>query len=659
MRPVLPFPLALALLTASHAAHALEFTPEGTLVFDPGAVVTEGFEGAVAPSGVTLRETPEVLEGTKIAFVNSKSFQDTLNLSLKLPEDAAYRARMFVRKNRLLADVDVQGGTLEEVSARFYPTGRVTSDGWYEVQTAPFTVQVSKGASATLSVFASGAEIDGIEVVKVGPPRELRACSGANDPVCGAGEFCAARACHDGALGLPPLPAPEYRASVAEYLKKRLELFFGGRFTRSLTLPAALVTVERIKTAEAAWEFWNGFATAIRQLHDWHTKMQASVTVGGKGALPVCFIEGDGDLSHDAAPRALGYPDVLVSHTGPEQNFGLKPGDRLVAVNGMHPIAFMESLESVNWDLWRSNDPRGHAEKLENLRKAIRRWARDFTIVRCDGASKTCAPPETVPVTALSSTEPDIYPECDHRPAYHLAADNPDAVTHQVDGVHLGALAGTSANEGLYGMIWNDVNFDSQGGNPYEAPMATLRANAKGIVLDHRTGNGGIETAAEFLTQLFRAPATLGSATGFNFTTGELDSPSPLDLQAILDRRVDGTDGYHVGAADARTTGLRTALILARDGSASDWFPLGMSGAPNVRLFGRRTAGAFSSYLSFDYFGFMSFNIASGDFVASDRTTRLGYGVAPDEDILPKQSDLIQGRDTVYERALEWVRTGQ
>ena len=71
----------------------------------------------------------------------------------KLEQDfAAYRARMFVRKNRLLADVDVQGGTLEEVSARFYPTGRVTSDGWYEVQTAPFTVQVSKGASATRCV---------------------------------------------------------------------------------------------------------------------------------------------------------------------------------------------------------------------------------------------------------------------------------------------------------------------------------------------------------------------------------------------------------------------------------------------------------------------------------------------------------------------------
>ena len=51
------------------------------------------------------------------------------------------------------------------------------------------------------------------------------------------------------------------------------------------------------------------------------------------------------------------------------------------------------------------------------------------------------------------------------------------------------------------------------------------------------------------------------------------------------------------------------------------------------------------------------FNIASGDFVATDRTTRIGYGVTPDEDILPRQSDLMKGKDTVYEAALAWVRS--
>jgi hypothetical protein len=34
------------------------------------------------------------------------------------------------------------------------------------------------------------------------------------------------------------------------------------------------------------------------------------------------------------------------------------------------------------------------------------------------------------------------------------------------------------------------------------------------------------------------------------------------------------------------------------------------------------------------------------------------FGVS-DEDLMPKQSDLIAGKDTVFLRALEWVRTGQ
>ena len=55
----------------------------------------------------------------------------------------------------------------------------------------------------------------------------------------------------------------------------------------------------------------------------------------------------------------------------------------------------------------------------------------------------------------------------------------------------------------------------------------------------------------------------------------------------------------------------------------------------------------------------MSFRLASGDFIGSDGNTRIGYGVVPDEDLLPRQSDLLKGRDTVYERALTWVRTGQ
>jgi C-terminal processing protease CtpA/Prc len=98
--------------------------------------------------------------------------------------------------------------------------------------------------------------------------------------------------------------------------------------------------------------------------------------------------------------------------------------------------------------------------------------------------------------------------------------------------------------------------------------------------------------------------------------------------------------------------------MIARDGSASDWFPRGMTqGSPNIRLFGRHTAGAFSSYFLFDYYSNFSWRFASGDLLNPDGSTNLGTGVQPDEEIVPLQSDLLAGVDTVYARALDWVRT--
>ena len=117
-----------------------------------------------------------------------------------------------------------------------------------------------------------------------------------------------------------------------------------------------------------------------------------------------------------------------------------------------------------------------------------------------------------------------------------------------------------------------------------------------------------------------------------------------------------GGDAYDVGSPNARTD-LKTALLLARDGSASDWFPFGMLGLTNVRVFGRRTAGAFSSYLQFDYFGQINWRLASGDLVRTDGTTHLGEGVLPTDEVLPRQSDLLVGKDTAYDRALTWLRT--
>lgn len=647
--------LACTLLPS--AAHALTFDAAGRLTFEANAVMKQSFDEVI---GTSVVGTDSPLEGKGYLVVASN--QQPLQVQVTLPKTkGAYVARFFARRNRVVSSLDVEytNDALPSFSADFYPTGRVTSDGWYEVATAAFSFDGTVGGTTTLSIGASGADVDAFEIVPEGTFKALAKCALPRDAACesAAGEYCAADSCRNGNLQVPSLPVGDERKKLEEYFQSRLMIFFGGRYTRENTLPTALTTLGKASNAKSAWEFWNGFATAIHQLHDWHTKTDAAVETIGRGALPVCFIEGDADLSHAEAPKEGDLPDIIVSHVGPVGNSGLKPGDRLVAVNGMHPVTFMETLEDVDWQYWRANDPGTHAEAAERLRYSIRRWGRTLTIIRCDAGTLTCGPAQTLSVDDLPKEEPSNYPNCDHRPTYPVAG--PDPNTHYVSKVFAGPVLGTAPEENIYGVVWDSVYLASaNSNNPYQPAMELLRSSATAALLDHRTGNGGTEFAAEYLTKLFREPATLGAATNFHTTAGFLDAPFSIESGiALYDRLVNGDgDPYEVGSATPKL-GMKTALLLARDGSASDWFPEGMVGAgANVRVFGRRTAGAFSSFLQFDYFANFRWQFGSGDYVRSNGHTHLGEGVRPDEDILPKQSDLLVGRDTVVERALEWLR---
>jgi hypothetical protein len=433
--------------------------------------------------------------------------------------------------------------------------------------------------------------------------------------------------------------------------------FFGGRYTRINYLPNALATIDSLHDAPDAWTFWNGIVTALHRLHDWHSTIFGPFYVSGRGLLPVCFVEGNGDLTDAVAPKDPKYDDVLVSHVGPKGTT-LVPGDRLVAVNGMHPFAFAESLEALDWGMWRADDPDAHAEQAERMTGLIRRWASNITIIHCDPVSMKCGLPQTIPVTSLPYDDGSyLYPYCDHRPQYHIAG--PDPVKHNsYDGPFYGVVNESLTGENIYGMVWDDVYLDpsNSSSNPYQPAYDAFTASASAVILDHRLGNGGDAQGATYLTSLWRPPATVCAWTGFNLTVGGLDNFTTSFGLTLYNQQL-ATSPYDVGSSSAKTK-VPVALLLARDGSASDFFPRGMTGGGNnIRLFGRHTAGAFSSYFVFDYFSGMAWRIASGDLLSTDGTTNIGAGVQPDEVVVPLQSDLLAGRDTVYLRALNWVRT--
>ena len=652
-------------LGLSSSALAAEFDARGVLSFDSGAVFTEGFED-YSPGQDMEVVHGQALEGDAFLRIESKGQYAMLPLGVGAGQ-AACRVRAFVRSNASWYPVvgmwysDDAGVPFAHAS--MYPTGRMTDDGWLEIESPPMSVDGARSPSVLLVMRSSSVDLDAVEVVEEpGAYVKESPCSGLAATECKAGQFCLHGFCRNADALVPPLPGPAQRSHLVDLWRQKIHILYGGVFTRQQPMQDAFATLEEMRDASSAWQFWNGLAKMVVQLADAHTSPFGvpNFLYGGVRAFPVCLVEGEADLSHAVAPSDPRYVDVLVSHVGPEKNLGLKPGDRIVAVDGMHPIAWMKTLVGHSWVPAVASDPEVDSGRVENLGFSIAAFARSIEVVRCDAGTGTCTPPQTILTSSFEREDPNmIQPQCDHRPGYHLAENNPDPITHELHDVRHGLLADSQPGENLYGMIWNDTDWRRPQANPWQQAYTDLRAHAQGIILDHRTGNGGTPDGAAYLTELSRKPTKM-SVWSLNTTLGLFEEPfDAADGLKLFDRwKNDPTRSWTAGSTTPRED-IRIALLLARDVSGSDFFPFGVKGAPNTRLFGRKTMGAFSTYLTFETASFLGFTLASGDFIDTLGAPQIGHGVEPDEELVPLQSDLLVGRDTVYERALEWVRCGQ
>jgi hypothetical protein len=679
--------LAGAALTGTalpRAAHAGDFDDLGRFAPDPGAVAFEDFaepvsfvppdlspdcEGVVA---FRAEARADALSGEELVVLDGAAACPE-RFRVELPRgDGSYRATVWMRHGSLSARMFVwyppEAGR-ENVPVRMAPTGRATSDGWVELATNDFTVEGDLEPVVYLRAQdladAAGVELDALEVVRSGGVTLPRACEGVRDPVCGPEAVCVFGACHEGRYSVPPLPEGELRDAMITSLRARLETLFGGKKTRTVDLPRALLDLDRMRDATTPWQFWNAFGTAVRRLHDWHTSARSSILdVTPRGRLDACFVEGEADLSHDLYPPDPRYADVLVSHAGGEAA-GLRAGDRLLAVDGLHPIEWARRLVDVDWSFHVASDSDSFADFAEALGgpswgggALILKYARSMTILRCDEGG--CGDAETVLVSDLVDEGSPGFVLCDNRPGYHLATGGPDPATHDVGyEIHRGPIAGTDPAEKIEGMVWDTLY---GGGDPEGYVNAQLRdavdawrLGARGVILDHRAGNGGTLDAPQYLTELVRPPEDV-AVLPLLIASASYEGPSSTAEGIELFERYPEDARYRVGSNEF-VPDLPVALILHRDGSASDYLPYGMKGAPNVRLFAPGpTAGAFSTFIQFAYWGGLSFQIASGDTITPGGDALLGRGVAPDEIVRQRQSDLVQGKDTLHEAALAWVR---
>lgn len=687
-------PAAAALLSAAvlagGAASAGDFDALGVLHASAEDVAFEGFEQVpdryilaemalqfpqCIPSASTPVTQPDALEGEGYVRLDIQP-NCAERYPVKLPaEQASYRASLWTRHGAIVASFVVTyppDSGRNGVAALLSPTGRTTSDGWVELASNPFPVDGAAASHTYLKVISyaarDGVDIDAFEVVRDGAYIEESDCSGVGDPVCGPLRVCIWNRCVLGQAALPVLPSDLIRDDVVDVFASQLRLFYGGHRSRAIYLPAALAILEDLRSAESAWSFWSGWAAAIHALHDWHTATNMAINglVQPRRRLNACFIEGDADLSHDVWPKDARFADILVSHAGPDAA-GLKAGDRLLAVDGRHPIEWAASLGQVNWGFHVATDPNTFSDFPEALGgpswggALILQFAHELTVLRCDESGACNGALETIQVTDLGNSGKGQDVSCDNRPFYHFAPeDNPDPANHHVYGRFFqGAIAGTSPDEAIFGMVWDTLNGEGYEDSPVNQrindAVADWKAHARGVILDHRAGNGGTLDAVTNLTKLvrpeeviavFRAPMEIA---GYD---GPFDKAEGL---AIFDEAKYEMP-FHVGAPDW-AEGLPVALVLHRDGSASDFLPYGMKGAPNVRIFGpHQTSGAFSTFIEYVGWGNQYYQIASGETIGADGSALIGHGVMPDVVLLPKQSDLIAGKDTLFEAALAWVR---
>lgn len=657
---------AVAVLV-TRPTRAASFDPRGELLFESDALYTDSFE-EVPDAGSTEagdaeapragQEDEGALHGARVLHLESFQGEDR---SLPLPKQAlALGARLWAR-GEVVALLQAEVGGRADDYAVFYPTGRMTSDGWYELAAHALSVDPARIEALSLGLFSpTGADVDAFELLPEGAAVPSKACTGADDPLaCGPSQICMWGRCRSFEGRVPPLPPAEWRDELVDYLDSRFELLYGPFENRKIDLPNARVEISAMRSATDAWGFWRRFRVAIHRLHDWHTR---GSDIGGfvsenPRPLAVCFIEGKADVSTGVAPSKPGYLDVLVSHVGSVNTFGLKPGDRLVSIDGKHPVEWARSLIEVDFDYETASNHQTHAEDVARLNRLIATFAHRIEVLRCDAAQNSCGAPEVIDISQIPDaplgTGTGIG--CDNRPVLHM----PGApANHSTGGFYSGIVNESDQTERIYGLQWSSLSVTSGNGGiglKLQQAVDEWRKSARGVILDHRTGYGGTSLGPAIIWNLIRKPTAL-DAFQFRQRVGEEPPASPELGKALFDQLVAAGGVEYAGSATPDES-LPVALLVHLDGSASDWLPLGFKGAPKAKVFGPyQTAGAFSTLFTFAYWFGLGYSIAVGDTLHSSGSMLNGSGVQPDVIVVPLQSDLLAGKDSVYDAALTWVR---
>jgi hypothetical protein len=591
----------------------------------------------------------------------------------------------------------IDGSLFGEPIGAIIVTARVATTG----DTVPLdSVQLAPGQGGPTVMDASAtAVVDAVEVDPVtGPLVGGQACTQATiDTACGPAGECTYGVCVDGAVvwgAVPPV------AGDRQQLVQRVELGLEHQQAARDAADAApsILTSSFLSATEGATQpraFYGALNEAVAGVRNGHTTLGSPLASfettfyplinpwgnPWSGFLDVCLGPALDDLP--GATGASTYAVYWIA-SGSAVSGMLHVGDMLTAVDGMAPDAWL-TLAKARYSPMLPDDPTseptGRGIMFADM---LSKYAQTATFSSCTAAG-ACTPvtvnPAQIAQGILNGT------------AYKTATAFSRACSPRfVDSVSAWTSADddTAYDTPQYATVGTvtSIEFDgfegaydsSDPSDPYHAwwqPFASAFAAGNGLLVDARQGHGGLFLLGSWLAEQIRG--TSSPYYAYAAPRGDYDLADPTwlfdpSLAACLgvSPSADTMCGWLSGGDSDESTlasppagGLQIAWVNGNDLSMNDITPEKLKGAPNVRIFGPHpTTGALGeitdlppiegpwlsgSLQTLD----MRFGASFTAAVASPWAS--GTGVAPDQIVTQKVSDLLAGQDTVLEAAKTWL----
>lgn len=551
----------------------------------------------------------------------------------------------------------------------FFPSGRATNDGWVELTSGPvdfalggrlvpdvLTVFDSRFGAGDTEFAASpdpdgAALIDGFEIIDLGPAAvpdtTCRLPSVADD--CGADGVCLFGRCVDGAAVIGPNLPPALREAVLDRRAVQLLAFDGSR-TVAQRWPDLRARFDALADEDVGHRFWSGLRGIFVDSGDGHAS--GPLPTVNSGASDICTAPG-------VADRLPGAPTLpLVYRTGVDPIADLQPGDAIARIDGLPPLEWLAATRSYA-DV--QGDPAAFdIDAGRSLLDLAALLGAELEVHRCaDGEGCSAAAVEVLTVDLRSAWDA-LWADDGEQQGNSLLCD------YRLEAFGLNGHSSVSArDEGdVRVLAINGVPGDSRRWR--EQVAEALDDDPELVVIDQRVGFGGQALAVEWmLERLLPEGFTVGYSSypatddwdveaadaAFTACLDAIDEPAQTDCGIAEAATMVG-----VGAAPRRVAVLGGAVI-----SGNEYLLRMLQARDGIRVFAPApTIGGFGWV--FDLPSLVG-ELSGGrvqfvDTVFDHRPRNVfdtGTGIPPDVQTIYRQSDIIAGRDTFVDAAIEWL----